>query len=195
MAKARTGDRRRFNMPPEAHRWQKGCPSPNPKGRPRKPSLEQQARDSLRRSMEEKIAVNGQLRSAFEVGVLQVRNKALQKGDIRALRQWLELLREFRLLVADSEGFQGGVLVVPAEALSNEEWERDFGGDKLERYHEKLRAAAQAREERQAAAPTSGTAAPARLSAPLPAVPKAEPARLPPSAPARRPLPAPRPSC
>jgi hypothetical protein len=88
-----TEDRVGYQRPPEATRFKKGV-SGNPKGRP-KGSLN--VATVFLRTLHEKVVVNehGQRRTVtkLEAALTQLVNKAAT-GDLRALRQLLELARE-----------------------------------------------------------------------------------------------------
>jgi hypothetical protein len=88
-----TKDRVGYQRPPEATRFKKGV-SGNPKGRP-KGSLN--VATVFLKTLHEKVVVNehGQRRTVtkLEAALTQLVNKAAT-GDLRALRQLLELARE-----------------------------------------------------------------------------------------------------
>jgi hypothetical protein len=88
-----TEDRVGYQRPPEATRFKKGV-SGNPKGRP-KGSLS--VATVFLKTLHEKVVVNehGQRRTVtkLEAALTQLVNKAAT-GDLRALRQLLELARE-----------------------------------------------------------------------------------------------------
>ena len=88
-----TEDRVGYQRPPEATRFKKGV-SGNPKGRP-KGSLN--VATVFLKTLHEKVVVNehGQRRTVtkLEAALTQLVNKAAT-GDLRALRQLLELARE-----------------------------------------------------------------------------------------------------
>lgn len=112
-----------YGCPPVEHRWVKGSPSPNPRGRPRG----SQSRHSItRRVAEEKRAYSegGRKKTSenLKLVIMTVRNHAA-KGDLLAiaLYDWLDGQQ------MTSEPFiQKGVLIVD-ERLSQEEWETKYG--------------------------------------------------------------------
>lgn len=79
--------------PPRATRWKKGCASPNPKGRPKKPQLGQR---EMNHFLDEKITLTTdagpQVYTKREVIYLQLINRAV-KGDNRATRTVLDYIR------------------------------------------------------------------------------------------------------
>lgn len=110
-----------YGLPPVKHRWVKGGPSPNPRGRP--PG----ARD--RRSITRKVAEEARSyteggrrkRSTnFELVIMTVRNGAA-KGDLNAiaLYDWLEGQHR------TDDPIPKAVLIV-GETLTDEEWEAKY---------------------------------------------------------------------
>lgn len=81
--------------PPMHTRFEKGQPSANPRGRPRKLSLEEQAKRELKKLLEEKVTIREGHRTmkvtALEAYVRRLRAKALSTGCIKAGREWLGL--------------------------------------------------------------------------------------------------------
>lgn len=124
-----------YCRPPSATRFRKGGPSPNPKGRPRKPkpaSTEEAVAEMIWEHMGQPVTVrlpDGSTKQveAFEAMLLQLQAKAMG-GSTKHLELVMRLLKEFDLLVPGRQAqARGGVLVVPESPASPEEWERQYG--------------------------------------------------------------------
>lgn len=80
--------------PPRDTRWQKGCRSPNPRGRPRKDqSMQPDVRKAFERALNKKVAVprgdRKVLMTRLEIGFEQLLNQ-FAKGDPRARRDLIQ---------------------------------------------------------------------------------------------------------
>ena len=88
--------------PPRHSQFKKGQSSANPRGRPPKPSPEEQARRALKKLVEEIVTIREGKRTlrvtAFEAYVRRQRALALSTGSIKAGREWLELTLKFGAL-------------------------------------------------------------------------------------------------
>lgn len=69
-----------FNPPPKETRWKKGCPSPNPVGRPRKTEITDVVRDVLAR--EDPRTRRTELETIVENWVRRTKQGDTKKGEI-----------------------------------------------------------------------------------------------------------------
>lgn len=110
-----------YGLPPVEHRWVKGRPSPNPRGRP----LGAQNRRSITRKVAEEMrsyTEGGRRKRStnFELVIMMVRNMA-SRGDLYAiaLYDWLDGQH------GTHDTIPNGVLIV-GETLSADEWEAKY---------------------------------------------------------------------
>lgn len=88
--------------PPKHTQFKKGEQRANRGGRPRKLSIEEQARLKLKELVEELVTIregNRTMRvTAFEAYVRRLRASALSTGSIKAGREWIDLSTKFGAL-------------------------------------------------------------------------------------------------
>src|SRR4051812_43810686 len=130
--------------PPAHSRFQKGQ-SGNPKGAPKKASLRAQVKQGMQNGLEELVTIRTSDGGAQQVPAvvamfLKVRNKVIETGSPRQFREFLNIARDFEVLTPEQVEQVRGVLVVPRPCATSEEWEQEYGGDKLRTYQEKIKA-------------------------------------------------------
>jgi len=91
-AKSSDGDTYKVGpgFPPNEHKWKKGCPSPYPKGRPRKvPSMKPDVKKALESALNEKVVITKDKKEVVltkaALGIQQLVNQ-FAKGDRHARR-------------------------------------------------------------------------------------------------------------
>jgi hypothetical protein len=98
----------------------------------------------MRAALEEPITIrtaNGETTvPAVGAMLLRARNRVIEKGNPYELRALLDLCVAYKVLKPEEIERSRGVLVVPPRSASAEEWERDYGGEKLKAYQDRLQA-------------------------------------------------------
>ncbi len=122
--------------PPRAKRWQKGGPSPNPKGRPRKDqSLLPDVRKAFEQAINKKVSVprgdRKVLMTRLEIGFEQLLNQ-FAKGDRYARRDIMELADKLGIdFLAQHKGALEAVLTPNHQAILDAYVARRTGADSV----------------------------------------------------------------
>ncbi|WP_264940531.1 DUF5681 domain-containing protein [Sphingomonas caeni] len=108
-----------YARPPVAHQFQKGSPSPNPRGRPRGSRNQKSWVRQIAAEVREYVEAGQRRRaSTLELVLLAVRNAAA-RGDPRALNLYDYLTGED---ASEQSSIPKGVFIV-REAMTEEEWQ------------------------------------------------------------------------
>lgn len=130
-----------YKKPPKHSQFPPGK-SGNPKGRPKKEKDEEKTTELnikkiLTETIQEEILVqkNGKSehKPKLKIHLEQLVNKALT-GNQEASRELRLLMKEVDLFTAppDPDEFKGGVLVIPGEPMTDDEWHKKYGGRKID---------------------------------------------------------------
>ncbi len=118
--KEKTGDYQvGYGKPPDATRFKRGQ-SGNPKGRPRKPKVEElDVAGILAASVEMSLEGKVKIVSAFEASTWRLAERAMN-GKVRDIKKFIDLCEKHGV-IAEHTNNEGGVIFAP-KGISPEDW-------------------------------------------------------------------------